>query len=938
MVELQPWLDVVKPHRDIAEGTFSEEMFAADLGTVAAGAGLKEYRDPVTFASKTYLTANLRTALVEIGRRLAGEPTVPAVQRLQTEFGGGKTHTLLSAYHLFGSPEMVEHTGLARDLKKHLKGGVVPKARVVVLDGGGLGPTAETMRDGTVVHTLLGHLAWRLGGAEAYEAVREQDEKLLATSTLQLQRLLKQYAPCLILLDEATEYLTKVMEMRAVEGSLAATTLTMLKELSTAVSNTPSACLVATLTSSRNEDYAAVTGTDMHERVSKAIGRVEHVVTPVEGDDVFPILHTRLFEHVGAEADRAAAADAFSAYYDQWGDSVPGHFREAEYHSRIKAAYPFHPELLDLLSNRWGSLSGFQRTRGVLRILAHTVKALKKAGHRGPLILAGDVPLDDAGVRAEVIKISGESFKAALNADIIRGDSKAAQVDRRAGGEAEAGRVAVRLATTAFLNSFGSDRFPGATNHQMITGVGRPGLSNGVIKDARDALKNTAWYMRYEGGRYRFTTEPNLNKVIVEKESAVPDDVLAALLDEMLQKMAPNQAPWKVVRNVRQSVELPDEPRLVLGLLDSTYRIGSNETAETLAHAKTVLTERGTAGRTNKNTAVLVAVDAFLWDKARNEARTLAAMRDLRDDTHRLRRFNGEQREDLLTRIASFEGRLPHKVVMAYRQLISLAGGTDGNGGTVVDQDDLGPAPAGKTIVAQVTEFLRARDRLLDGLAPGALLSARFALLPEGQEAVEIRRLLDAFHRFPRLPRLSSPEVLRTCLVNGAAQKLFALASGTSWDAPDAVIRFGESVDPGEVEFQDGTWLVRAATAQALLDARNPQPEPEPEDEPEGGDPRPGPVPGPGLPPPPGGGSPEPEPPSGPHRLSVHVQGVPADKVRDVVKTAVLPFATEGAEVVVDFVIAVEADVAFEPHTLDLVVKEGLRQIGVEHQVNDPDQ
>src|SRR5262249_48881361 len=157
--------------------------------------------------------------------------------------------------------------------------------------------------------------------------------------------------------------------------------------------------------------------------------------------------------------------------YESLGDALPATYRETNYQERLAAAFPFHPELVDILTNRWGSLSGFQRTRGALRTLAHTVKALCQRGDKQSLILPGDVTLADEKIRGEVLRFAGESYKAALNADIIRSDSKAPEEDRRRGGQVEELHLATRLATTAFLHSFGSDRVLGASAVQMLIGV-----------------------------------------------------------------------------------------------------------------------------------------------------------------------------------------------------------------------------------------------------------------------------------------------------------------------------------------------------------------------------------------------------------------------------------------------------------------------------------
>jgi hypothetical protein len=929
--QLKPWLAIAQPHEDIRDGSFDESLFAADLGLVANGQGPRDYVDPELFAQKTYLTDNLRAALVEVGNRLGGDTGSAAVFRMQTEFGGGKTHTLLAAYHLYGSPDKVATTTLGQDLATELKSGTLPSARVAVLDGSALTVDPETMPDGVTIHSFLGHLAWRLGGSSSYEKVRAKDEGLRGTSTVEMVNLLTAAAPCLILLDETLEYLNKALEMSAHDGNLAATTLTVIKELCTAVSNVPGAAIIATLTSSRLEDYSTVAGEEMQERLSKVVGRTENIVTPVEGDDIFPILHTRLFESIGDRTERRAVADAYASWYDELGDVLPQQYRDPTYRDRIEQAFPFHPELIDILTNRWGSLSGFQRTRGALRTLAHTVKCLAQRNHQGTLIHAGDMPLADPGVRAEVIRFAGESFKSALNADIIRSDSKAAEEDRRRGGEIEKNGIAVGLATTAFLNSFGADKVLGASAPQMLIGVGRPnpGLSRGVLDDVRDALSGSLWYMRYEGGRYRFTTEPNLNKVIVEREGAIGDDRLTELIREATKKVAPQTEPFQVITSVTGSTDLPDEPRLTIGVLDARSSIGPEQRSETTALADASLNTRGTAARTNKNAVVLVAGDSAGVTKARQTARTLAAMRDLTRDQVRLKRFNQEQRDQLAERLASAEQRLPQQITMAYRYLVIL--GSDGGNGSRVDLIDLGPTRATATIPGRVLEYLKTNDRLLDAtLAPAALLTDRFGVLPAGEQAIELDRLLGYFYRLPRLPKLADADVLRRCLVQGVASGTFGLASGSSWDASDAVLRYQSSIDPSEVQFQPGTWLVRAAVIAPRYAARSATSQSDEADDTKAphdemvddsndatdarrSDAR--------------NASAEPE------SVSVSISAVPADKIRDVVKVAVMPLASGGAEIKVDVEIRAHNPNGISRNTLDLVVGEGLRQLGVEHEI-----
>jgi hypothetical protein len=917
----QPWLSIAQPRSDIADGSFDESLFAADLGQVARGIGPKDYVDPVAFCDKTYLTANLRAVLVELGRRLSGSAAAAGVFRLQTEFGGGKTHTLLAAYHLFGRARAVAATDLGRSLGELLPGGTIPEARIVVLDGSALKVgTTDRPEDGVELTTMLGHLAYQLGGRDGWQDVAEADREMYGASTVSLGGLLAKHSPCLILLDEVLEYLNKGLAVPCHDGNLAGMTLTFIKELTSAVSNTPGVAMLATLTSSRMEDYAEVAGQEMQDRLSNVVGRAENIVTPVEGDDIFPILHRRLFTTVGAPTDHEAAARDYAAYYASMADALPATYSEQAYRERIAKAYPFHPELVDILTNRWGSLSGFQRTRGALRTLAHTVKALSQKGSTAALIHPGDMPLEDAGVRAEILKFAGDSFKAALNADIIRRDSKAAEEDDRRGGQTRELHVAVLLATTAFLESFGPDKVLGASAAQLLLGAGRPGLSRGLLEDVRDALGNALWYMRLEGGRYRFTTEPNLNKVVLEREAAITDDRVNQLLRDAIRQAAPEAPALRTVAWVHDSSDLPDDGRLTLGVLDYQYRINGEGSDDTLRHARTILEQRGSAFRANRNTAMLLIADGYALAKARASARTLAALTDVQADNQRLKRFNAEQKEQLVKRLTSASERLNPQVVMTYRYL-ALLGETDGR--VDLDRNDLGPARVGANLVDRTLEYLRSADRLVEKLAPAALISSRFGLLPEGTDAIELDMLLGWFAQLTRLPKLATPQVLRACLVDGVRTSVFGLISGSHWQADDAVIRFGVDVDPNEVQFQPGIYLVRAATVKEIVARRQPAPtavEVSPT----------GPPPSPATEPRSPSGSPRPSGERLIRKVTVTLNGVPASTARDVVKVAILPLAAVSTEVHIDITITADGGVTGIPReTLELVVAEGLRQLGL---------
>jgi hypothetical protein len=346
---------------------------------------------------------------------------------------------------------------------------------------------------------------------------------------------------------------------------------------------------------------------------------------------------------------------------------------------------------------------------------------------------------------------------------------------------------------------------------------------------------------------------------------------------------------------------------------------GAADTDDAVATAQQVLEYCGSTFRTNKNSAMLVIADGKTLTQARASARTLAALQEVAEDNQRLKRFNVEQKEILTKRLDAVRERLPQLVVMAYRHL-ALLGESDGK--VALDRVDLGPARAGASVSGRVLEYLRNADRLIDKLAPAALLSARFGLLADDSEAVELDKLIGQFARLTRLPKLSSHEVLRRCLADGVKQRIFGLASGSDWRADDAVLRFGADVPLDEIAFQPGTWLVRAKAMDELVRSR-PAPT------------VPNPKPDVVTPIPPiNGTEPRPAKTSNPTRVRVTVRNVPADKARDVIKVAVLPL--NAASVSTTFEIVITADgglIGIPRETLDLVVAEGLRQLGLDTQI-----
>jgi hypothetical protein len=244
MTALKPWRQVATPHADIRNGKFDASVFAADLGEVLAGRGAADYRDTATFFGKTYLTDGITKPLIDVMQRLSGTGKSEPVIQLQTAFGGGKTYTLLTLYHLMKSPDEVGKLPQIRDLVNAAGLRQISDARVACLVGTALNPTTN--------RTFWGEMAYQLGGDRIYAKVARVDEQKIAPGTDLLGGLLAEVGPCVIMLDEILVYLIKAGDVKVGDSSLQGNTLTFLQELSIAIANCPHAVMVATLTSHRS--------------------------------------------------------------------------------------------------------------------------------------------------------------------------------------------------------------------------------------------------------------------------------------------------------------------------------------------------------------------------------------------------------------------------------------------------------------------------------------------------------------------------------------------------------------------------------------------------------------------------------------------------------------------------------------------------------------
>jgi len=618
---LKPWREVITPHEDVASGRYQQAEFAADLSQVHKGEGAAEYREPLEFFRRTYLTDSLKKLLVNAILRLHGRGGDPVVQ-LQTNFGGGKTHSMLALYHLFSGVKPTDLPGMDELLQE---AGVdkLPQAKRVVLVGTRISPGKPDKKDdGVEVRTLWGELAWQLGGKAAWQMLDADDEHATNPGDT-LRQLFRQYGPCVILIDEWVAYARQLHEDSDLPGGSFDTQFSFAQALTEAAKAADNCLLVISLpasdTASSHYETAEVggqRGVQALQRLKNVIGRVESAWRPASAEEGFEIVRRRLFQPLSgndAYKHRDVVAREFTELYRRQGQEFPTQCREADYEQRIRSAYPIHPEIFDRLYEDWSTLVHFQRTRGVLRLMAAVIHNLWEAGDKSALILPCSIAIDDGNIQRELTRYLPDNWTPIIEKDVDGAGSLPRQIDRQAPnlGKLSACR---RVARTIYLGSapgVGSAH-QGVDDRQVKLGCVMPGETSALFGDALLRLANAATYLYRDGSRYWYATQPTVRKLAEDRAEQFgrdPDKVAAELADRLRADLRQTGTFGKVHPLPQSAQDVPDdqEARLVVLGVEQPYSKGDGSAAQIAA--ATILESRGSAPRLYRNALAFLAAD-----------------------------------------------------------------------------------------------------------------------------------------------------------------------------------------------------------------------------------------------------------------------------------------------------------------------------------------
>lgn len=612
---LQPWRFIIEPHPDVSSGRYQLAEFAADLAQVHRGEATSEYQDPKEFYKRTHLTGGLKDLLKNSILRLSGQGGEPVIE-LQTNFGGGKTHSMLALFHLFSGVVPADLSGVESLLEEFNISEFPKKVNRAVIVGQALSPgQPHTKPDGTQIRTLWGEVAWQLGGKEGYSLIEESDKNGTSPGTQVLSQLFKRYSPALILVDEWIAYIRQTYTNHHLPAGSFDANITFAQVLTEAAKAAPNTLVVATLPSSRQDEVGGEGGRKALDALKNVFGRVQSSWRPAKEDESYEIIRRRLFNPIEDKAKfaaRDAIINTFHKLYTDHKEDFPSICKELEYKERLKTCYPVHPELFERLYSDWSTLEKFQQTRGVLRLMASVIHALWESGDKELLIMPSMLPIDDRTVHDGLTHYLEDAWKAVIDRDIDGDKALPTNIDRSVNnlGKLKATR---RVARTVFMGSapLAGTNNRGLEENKVLLGCVQPSEPIEQFRDALNRLANDATYLYKEGKRYWYSTQPSVTRLARDRAVLVTQEDIHSKLHELLRAEARKRGEFSGVHlYLTANDEIPDEKeaRLVLFGPEFTHHKESKDSAG-FKQTQAVLNQRGNAPRIYKNALVFLLPD-----------------------------------------------------------------------------------------------------------------------------------------------------------------------------------------------------------------------------------------------------------------------------------------------------------------------------------------
>jgi hypothetical protein len=809
------------PRKDVLTGDLREETFAAHLHDVIDGKADPIYQKPEVFFEHTYPTDGLKHLLRDALGRLSGaKPISSPIIRLETSFGGGKTHNLIALYHA----SCLGASGRSL-LAPFVDAKLLPQSpikRLAGVVGVDLDPVNGIDHGDVVTHTIWGEVAWQLGKSKGYELLRKSDEAMVAPGLQVFEKLIGD-EPALIMIDELAAFLRKAEGVKVEASTLAAQVPVFLQALLAFASKMKNVVVVITLADSKDA-YAQETA-KVQEALAEAgkIGaRQESIITPTGEAEIAPLVTHRLFAKVDCSEASITAQTYHDFYVLETGKKaeLPEAASRAEYKTEIEHHYPFSPELITTLNRKTSTIPDFQRTRGALRLLALTVRRLWLERPKDTWLIHPyhlDLSQDDI-LNELTARLKRPQFRQVVEADItseLAGKAAhATVVDRRL---VEAGRppYARRFATTVFLHSLVQGVASGADPQEVMLAMLAPGDDPGLVQKAAADLAESAWFLDWDGHKYRFKTEPSLNKIIADEMEVVgrigPKTELEKRIKGIWKKGIFEPCPFK-----SEASEVDDDagdPKLVIVHFDAASTKADTQSPPDLVvkifeHAGT---QQGY--RTYKNNLLFIVADSDQVERLIDVARKHFALAKILNDPDRMKGLIPEHQRKL--RDMRDEAELQYRIAItrAYRFLYYPSSDAPEKHGRL-SREALPAQDQGSVDQDQSQVVLRTLKQLNKVLtADDTPLSAAYVkskAWPAGSESVSTAELRRAFAQRIGLRMLLDINQLKRTIRDGCRNDTWV------YQAPGDKDAFGKPSPVPAVEISDDAILYTTEEATKL--------------------------------------------------------------------------------------------------------------------------
>ena len=808
---LKPWykVDGLTPREDLRDNKpLDASEFAVHLDQVRDKRAPDDYQKPERFFDRTYLTKYLTDLAAQVTRRLSGETTeTSAVFNLATQFGGGKTHALTLLYHLAKHGSAANSwTGVSKVLKQAGIGSV-QQADVAVFVGTEFDSiTGRGGNDGTPLRrTPWGEIAFQLGGEAAFNIVAEHEQQFIEPKGDVIRAFLPKDRPCLILMDEIINYVS-TYRSKGYSDRL----YNFIQALSETARGQKNVVLVVSIPASEME-YTSEDEAD-EQRFKKMLDRLGKAVIISAEAETSEIIRRRLFEWtpnaVTADGKIMLPRDALSTCneYADWlvehRQQLPSWFPIDNARETLSDTYPFHPTVLSVFERKWQVLPRFQRTRGVLRLLALWVANAYQEGykgaHRDPLITLGTAPLNDPIFRAAVFEQLGENrLEAAVTTDICgKSGSHATRLDAEAVDAIKKARLHRKVTTTIFFESNGGCTRTEATIPEVRMAVGEPNLDIGNIETVLETLATETYYLSIDKNKYRFSLYPNLNKILADRRANVQPNRINDRIRSETQKVFVASQGIQVRYFPTKSGDIPNQAVLTLVILSPEQHL---QDSNTLKLVETAIREAGTSDRTFKSALIFAIADSDI--QLREEARKALAWEDIRDEE--AERLDETQKRQLSENLKKAQRDVQESVWRTYKHIALL--GKDNTIRTI----DLGlvTSSASTSMVKFIIDRLRQDGDVEEAISPRFLTRN----WPPAFQEWSTKSVRNAFFASPQFPRLLNPEAIKDTIDRGVSSGAIAyVGTGDRYNP----FYFKDNLSASDIEISDDMFIITAEVAQ----------------------------------------------------------------------------------------------------------------------------